>query len=283
MKTVPTRPGYELTASVCVLLTLLVFNGCKKEPPLPNVGPAHGTLQFDKYGGCAPSYVHGIFYNGRPAATDTNWVDVMVYVTSPGSYTITTGKIDGVSFSGSGNLWDTGVHTIRLKATGIFINPGGASFPVTFDSSRCSFIVQIQDTMGLSIPDNTWTFTAGGHVYSGPFTLGLSKVPGMDFSNFRFTGHMASGASDTVLYLNKENDLGFYQTGPDQTAPFHTIFRADSTTAGAAIDLHFNNGVHIPYEPWIFTRVGTFNGTAWDSAHHIVNITNAKFKYVEQL
>jgi hypothetical protein len=134
-----------------------VFIGCKKEPPHSN--PAKGSLQ-NQYGECLPGNLHGIWYNGLPANTDTNFVDINVNVTSPGSYNITTDKQNGVTFAASGIFADTGLKVVRLKATGTFISPGTFTFHDTFDSSTCQFAVDVQDSAGLSLADNTFQFTA---------------------------------------------------------------------------------------------------------------------------
>jgi hypothetical protein len=290
MKCRPTGFRWGLPACLFVFSLLLVLTACKKEPHQPL--PAKGYFAKDKYGQCLPNIAHGLFYNGYPAGTDTNYVDVNVDVTSPGSYSIRTDKMNGVLFSAAGNFTDTGLQVVRLKASGSFISPLETIYPITFDSSTCSFYIQVQDSAGLSIADNTWQFTAQGHSYQGPCVGNLFQLPSDLGFSFEFTGTTASGSPDTTLeiyfYTKTGLDTTSYPTSDGSTFGFHstganatTYYSAGSNTLPAVIDIHFRSFT-TRIEPDLYQSVwlATFDGTARDGANNIVPITNAKFKIV---
>src|ERR1700750_3435953 len=97
MKKATTYPHLPLFASVSAVVFILLFFACKKEPHNPPA-PARGSLET-QYGQCLPNTVHGTWYNGMSAEIDTNYVEINVHVTSPGSYTIISDKVNGVTFS----------------------------------------------------------------------------------------------------------------------------------------------------------------------------------------
>ncbi|HEY8970156.1 MAG TPA: hypothetical protein VIM64_13720, partial [Puia sp.] len=179
MKCLHTRLIWVLSAFV-LLFFVIASDSCKKDNH-PSA-PATGSLQ-DRDGLCNSYLTHGAWYNGTSAGSDTSYVEINVNVKSPGSYRITSDKHNGVTFSASGNFTDTGLNKVRLKATGTFINVDFADYNITFDSSLCSFRVYVRDSAGLSIPDNTWRFTAGGQAYTGSCsgTIYYAKADGGGF------------------------------------------------------------------------------------------------------
>lgn len=295
-----TRP---LTPSIMkknlvIISILLLAAGCIKNPPIQK-DAARGTLSYNEYGSCSPANAHGTFINGIATNKDSNWVDLDIYVTKVGTYNISTAKVNGVSFAGSGSFGDTGVSVVRLYASGTYATAGDITYPVTFDSSHCQFDILVQDSLGLTLPDNSWTFTANGHTYSGPFQMGVYQIPQSDASVFESTGFTWTGNRDSVLYLDASksdygsilqgtyptttygNDFAFAHTGPGQTAPVNYLFSANSGTPGVLINITFLSNVQKPGGGFSFTTIGSFNGTALDSAGHVVNITNAYFKAVD--
>jgi hypothetical protein len=207
-------------------------------------------------------------------------VEINVNVTSPGSYKITTQKENGVSFSASGIFTDTGMNAVRLRSTGTFLADTIIDYHTSFDSTNCVFRVSIYDSAELSIADNTWTFTAGGHVYQGPGHAVYSLFVGGTVY-FAFFGSM-EGYADTSLTIK-------YRTFP--TDPYscshptsddanYLSFTTSRFSAGPSLQLNASQATlpaliditdcsaHLYY----------FNGTARDSAGNIVPITNARFR-----
>jgi len=270
-----TFPG-ALSASLLIFAIVLTFTTCKKNPPPPP--PAKGSLVY-KGGLCYPSTVHGTYYNGVPAP-DTNYVEINVDVTSPGSYNITTDMQNGVTFSASGVFTDTGMNAVRLRSKGAFLDHTFADFHTTFDSTHCEFRVWISDSAELSIADNTWQFTAEGHLYQGPgVAVGTPYHGGSYF--FAFYGSM-QGYSDTSLtikyaiFANDPVSCSYPTSGDFNSFHFNTskfapgpgiVLDASPSTLPAMIDI-FNCSSHVYY----------FNGTARDSAGNTIPITNARFR-----
>lgn len=143
---------------------------------------ATGSL-WDTSGNCLPDSVHGTFYNGITAGSDTAYVDVQVNVTATGSYKIESSLQDGFLFSDSGFFTNTGLNTVRLKPLGTPIITGDFDFNISFDSSFCTFSVTVNDSTGTGlggvkdttgtggdttqIQTGTWKYSANGATYSG--------------------------------------------------------------------------------------------------------------------
>jgi hypothetical protein len=277
MKNVPQRLRRVLSISALIFSTLLTFTACKKQPPPPP--PAKGSLVYEG-ALCYPYTVHGTYYNGVPGA-DSNYVEINVDVTSPGSYQITTDKQNGVTFSASGVFTDTGLNVVHLKSSGAFLDHTFADFNTSFDSTHCQFRVWIADSAGLSIADNAWQFTAGGHLYQGTGFAISTLYPGGDDS-FIFYGSMP-GSSDTSLivsYLISVYDPGACSHPTSGYSSFH--FNTSRFATGPMVRFDANNGT-APAVIDVYncsSNVYYFNGTARDSANNIVPITNARFKAV---
>ena len=284
-------PARTNITGLCLLITLLLFIACKKQPTQPDA--AQGTLQ-GQYGQCLPSTQHGTWYNGMPANADSQYMELNVHVTSAGSYHIVSDKQNGVTFSASGTFGDTGMTTIRMKAAGTFIKPGATYYTPTFDSSQCRFYVYVQDSSGLSMADNTFTFTADGKVYNGTISGTFYPTPQAQGGYFDMRGQSLGSNPDTLLFMNVTTSDYYVDTISYPTSapgnsfvyePYYpeyigTAFRADLNTAPAALDIHFRSVVTSLQPSYHTTYIATFNGTAWDSASKPHLITNARLKIV---
>ncbi|HEY8970278.1 MAG TPA: hypothetical protein VIM64_14340 [Puia sp.] len=298
MKKTAVRNHHAFAIAVFSFLLFAVI-GCRKQPPTNPEPPAQGYFFSDKSGRCSSITVHGLWYNGFPANTDTNYVDVSVYVTRPGSYTISSDTVNGVKFTGTGEFPDTGMAVARLKGTGSFRAPGNYdTIHIHFDSTDCRFGIAVNDSAGLSIAGNTWTFTAEGHVYSGPFSAAAYDIPESPNDIFELDGYI-SGHPDSALFIGFGGpnvwplDTGYHRTtDPGAVFEFHitdpniggnikTIYLADKNTAPAAvITVHIVSRVEMFAPNYQVVNVATFNGTAVDSTGKVVTITNGKFKWV---
>src|SRR6187402_3213762 len=69
---------------VALLFASLFFTACKKSHPCDTDMAAKGSLQ-DVEGNCLPGTAHGPWIAGLTPSADSNYVDVTVRVTSPGS------------------------------------------------------------------------------------------------------------------------------------------------------------------------------------------------------
>jgi len=295
MKKLTNCPGHALAAAL-ISSYLLVVIGCQKQPPTNPEPPAQGYFLSDKAGHCSATNIHGKWYNGLPANTDTNYVEVSVYVTRPGPYTITSDTVNGVKFTGTGNFPDTGMAVARLKGTGSFRTPGNYATQIHFDSTDCQFGFPVNDSAGLTIGGNMWTFTAEGHTYSGPCSLQVFDMPESPIWHFDLEGTV-SGSADTafLISLDYSNSLtpldpGHYLTTEDHglfqlyvTGPnggvVKSLYYASYNAPPSAIDVNVLSRVENG-EPYHVVWVATFNGTAFsfDSNGNTVPVTKAKFK-----
>ena len=298
MKKLSICPDHTLAAVIFSSFFLFIFIGCRKNPlPPPDSNPAHGYFPADKNGICGGStIVHGIWYNGLPINTDTNYVDVSVYVTSPGSYKISSDTLNGVFFTGSGEFPDSGLTTARLKATGSFNTFGDATFRIHFDSSDCQFGIAVNDSAGLSIGANMWRFTAEGHTYSGPFTAQSFDIPESSGTDFELDGFV-TGSADTAFmialntssgygslpvgsYLTSGSSLdflGLYTTTPNGGI-VKSIYQ-NSTAAGAVDTIKIESIITLLTPYYHTTVVATFSGMVLNSEGKLVPLTNGKFKW----
>jgi len=291
-------------SSLLLSSALVFFAGCQKTPPTSN-GNARGYVtSLDS--GCSPSRIHGIWYNGIAAGTDTNYLAVTLNVTTPGKYNISSSSENGVSFSGSGSFNEIGLYTVHLKSSGAFNRYGPTSFTLKFDSSACNFIVYVQDSSIRNYPDNTWEATANGRYYKGTistFQTGFNLPPGQATA-FQVSGTAApvptEGTSmslsispgtivDTIPYQTNQSGISFFISSYDSAKAFPDNYIIE----GFAFKGEINNplmtlqiksvAIYVSDDVYKTVVYGTFSGTVRDYWHqyHIEPVVNGKFKLVK--
>jgi hypothetical protein len=137
-------------------ITLLAFVSCQKEFSRETGAQLAGTLLKDASGNCLPQLVSGIYIAGKALKADSNYVDIQVDVTTPGTYQISTDEVNGIRFSATGSFAATGVSTVRLKGTGTPAASATSAFVVTYNGSSCEFEVIVLPDGGSS--DAVFTF-----------------------------------------------------------------------------------------------------------------------------
>ncbi len=125
-------------------------------------GVSSGVLG-DSSGTCKPVVLGGAYSSGV-ALTSLNTVQLQVTVSVPGTYTISTNTVNGVSFSNTGTFTSVGVQTVTLTGSGTPTNSGNSDFAVTYGNSRCSFSINFGNP-------STGTLGGGGGACT-PFTVG---------------------------------------------------------------------------------------------------------------
>jgi hypothetical protein len=171
---------------------ILLFSSCQKDYSIENgnVQVAAGSL-WDSAGVCLPDTVIGTFYDGVTPGSDTAYVEIQVNVTQTGSYSINSGIAEnGLVFSDSGFFSNTGINTIRLKPIGTPILVKSSVYNISFDSSFCSFTVNVQDSTGTGLGGQEDTTGQGGDPDGGS-------------GNWQFatdSGLFAHGTFDTVVF-----------------------------------------------------------------------------------
>ena len=169
---------------------------------------AVGTLN------CATATPAGTYTQGI-ALTSSNTVSIPVTVTTAGTYSITTTATNGVTFTGAGTL-ALGAQTIVLTGSGLPVNSGAVSFPVSLGTSNCNFSITFLPgtppavgTLDCTGATTAGTYTQGTALTSsntitipvnvttaGPYSITTTATNGVTFSG---TGTLAAGAQTVVL------------------------------------------------------------------------------------
>lgn len=203
-----------------LFLATMVLDSCQKELSQESNNNTASFSLHDTTLSCYPIIVNGTYYDGVSAARDTNFIKIVVNVTSTGNYAISSVTQNGFSFSDTGFFSKTGLDTLVLKAKGTPILIQSTSFTITADSlGACSFIVNVQDSTGTGLGNtgggttvgsdstyidpnlattNTWHFTdtTTKITYSGIFTT----VEGAGFRNDTlFIAGQATSNLDTLF------------------------------------------------------------------------------------
>jgi hypothetical protein len=142
----------KLSIFLYLLITICIITSCEKELSyetggVPGVvtggGSAGGTAKYSFLGGtaaCSGAVLSGTFTAGT-AATAANTVILKVTVDSIGTYSITSGSVNGVSYSGSGTFTATGTQNITLTASGTPLVAG--TFNFTTGPGGCTFSIMV--------------------------------------------------------------------------------------------------------------------------------------------
>ncbi|MBV9963975.1 MAG: hypothetical protein JO072_17155 [Parafilimonas sp.] len=207
----------------------ILFFSCQKE--LSNETGASlvasGSL-WDSSGVCLPDSVHGTFYGGVTPGSDTAYVEIQVNVTQTGSYSITSDQQDGFVFADSGFFSNTGVNIIHLKPIGTPIIPTTSTFNINFDSSFCSFVVNIEDSTGKNIGGNKnaqgslWDSTGAclPETVVGTFYNGIA--PGSDTAYVDVQVNVTQTGNYSIT-SDLQNGFEFSDTGTFATTGINTI------------------------------------------------------------
>ncbi len=213
-------------------------------------GTAFGTLGAS-VGVCTPVTTGGTFTQGV-SLTSTNTVQVQVTVTTPGTYTISTNTVNGVSFSKTGTFTATGVQTVILIGSGTPVSSGNQNFTVTFGSSVCNFSIPFATGTVITdyFPTTTGSYWDLGNInnptdsFKITATSGTKSISGSVYNIFTYDSIPSIGPSE--LYYRKSSGL-YYEN-------FNTkaFFGFDSTGNPADVE-------------YIFLKDNVPQGTTWNS------------------
>jgi hypothetical protein len=249
-------------------ILLFVFYSCKKEYSQERGTPSKGFLQND-LGDCLPKVVQGT-YIADQALTDSNYIDVSLYIFQKGSFLIYTDTVNGYFFKLQGNFNDTGMNIVRLKGAGMPKAAGNDVFTVFYDSSFCTIQVTVapagtQPPSGdhFILTDNSWWS------YDSPLgagdTLkrsiaGSATSAGVSFKILKEIN--ASGIIDDSLFVRKSGN-NYYELN---YVDYYTSFFFDNTLVDTIL----------------FLKEGLTTGETWSSKEYsdAVNGTPTRVKYV---
>lgn len=214
---------------------------------LPTGGATPATFTMDGNPGACTNFVVAGDYIMGTTLTAANTVKLNVTVTKAGTYTITTGPSNGMTFTATGTL-SLGAQTITLTGTGTPAAAGNANFPVTAGSTTCSFtITTTSPTTGTidyfpRTAGSNWSYefddvaTDSILVRAKP---GTTTIAGQVYNVFEATDDAATGFADAGNYRRDAAAGNYYRytnladylfLDADQFAEF--IFLKDNQPAG---------------------------------------------------
>jgi hypothetical protein len=79
----------------------------------------------------------------QKALDGTNTITMLVDVTSPGAYSITTDTIENFTFNATGTFADTGIHVVSLQGGGVPEKAQNLLFKVSGSNSNCTIPVTV--------------------------------------------------------------------------------------------------------------------------------------------
>jgi hypothetical protein len=207
---------------------------------LPGGGGTSAFTLAGSPGNCVPGTVSG-GYNVGTALNAGDSVTIQVNVTTPGTWSITTSTLGGMTFSGSGTFITTGVQTIKLIGTGTPTTAGPFNFPVSAGASTCSFTVTVTSLCNDYYPRTTnsnWSYIFDNDptdtLYRNVISATKSAIGNTynifmenDGSGLDSSGYFRKSGGDYYQYI----DLG-YVFGLDQAVWGEYTFLKDNQASG---------------------------------------------------
>lgn len=285
------------TLLIFAFISLLIIFSCSKELSFEDYA-AEGTLK-DSTGICFSSIVHGTFYNGVIAGSDTAYIEVKVNVQKTGNYKISTDVQNGLQFADYGVFEKLGLTTIKLKPAGQALTHTSTTFNIVFDTSICSVTMNILDSALLNqqvVTDtlqlNNWQFTdvKKGITYKGLleinyiYTLGAEKI-------LVLSSKKAEAPGDSTLLINillpasGNIEKGTYSSDDSPTGMvFKTFSDACLNCVGGGL-IPVSSGAKVnfiitDYDASTKIVKGRFSGTTVDQFEAIVPIADGGFSAV---
>lgn len=240
---------------------------------VPVTGPAEFT--FD----CNSAQGNGVIMAGVTLSNVSISIDVNV--TAAGPYSISSSIVNGISFSGSGQL-ALGQQTIVLSGSGTPVAAGDFDYPISFGSSGCNFQITVD-----AAPQIDWKFTANGVTYQGTSDL-VDLIPVSGFSTFSLFGTEVNGGDFSLALLDMGGGINANETYTSSgtiTNQLHFTFQygnnksytSDLTTPSAVVTAKV-----ISHNTGSKQIEGTFSGSALNELGNKITITNGSFKATYQ-
>jgi hypothetical protein len=203
-------------------------------------GPAVGTLGGAP-GSCTPVIVSGIYVIGSSLSGTSNNVQIQVNITTAGAYNITTSTVAGISFTGTGTVSVGPNQNINLIASGTPTASGPQTFTVTFGTSTCTFVVNVQPSDYFPrTANNNWSYEWDNVANDSLLRFAITATntnPFGTFNIFMENDGSAPPAGDSSGYYRRSGgdyfeyfDLG--AIGLDNTEWVEYTFLKDNVPAG---------------------------------------------------
>lgn len=195
-------------------------------------GVSSGVLG-DSSGTCKPVLLGGA-YSAGVALTSQNIAQLQVTVAVPGSYTISTNTVNGVTFSKSGTFTSAGIQTVVLNGTGTPTNSGNSDFTVTYGNNQCNFTINFGNP-------STGTLGGGGGACT-PFTVGGVYQQGilLNPTNTVQLQVTVNTPGNYSITTNTVSGISFSTSGTFTNTGLQIVTLAGSGTPGASGILAFS-------------------------------------------
>lgn len=205
---------------------------------------------------CSLITIKGNYVVGKNL-TDSNFLQVQVYVTSAGRYTITSDYINGYSFASSGNFKDTGLVFINLPATGKPTSIGTNLFNLRYDSSKCQVEVTVHDSLSnvvqTSNPDHFPLAEKNRWCYDDLSYHGDSIVRTIA-GNISISGMFYNVMDEYISFFPATNKINYRKSG-------------SAYMENAAVSVYTNALDYSPslYDDLVFVKEDCHTGDTWYS------------------
>lgn len=257
---------------IAALTSLLFIASCQKENSYeggPNQnsdavpGTSTGTALFVMAGepdNCISPVIGGVYKAAVPMDA-SNTVEILVNVTTLGTWDVSTGLSNGVRFSGSGSFTTIGLQSIVLTGTGIPVQTGTYNYRA--GSVGCKFPI---------------TFTAGTVTSN---CKACNYFPYCDGSSYTYIDTTASGVNPPVTqnltYLSDSIiDGKIFKKFSVTNSAGNTYYNC---TGGVSTSIVLNGisigGITIPVVKLVMLKANSPVGTTWQDTISLAGGTNA--------
>ena len=219
----------------------------------PVIEPESVGVLGSTNGNCDEVIISGEYRQGI-TLLPTNTVEVKVVVATPGTYTIYTNSVNGISFLSQGKFTTTGPQTVILKASGTPAFQGDQVFTLHYGNSQCAFKVNFLQGVTASndyypLTTNTnWTYSNGSNSVKNQVQPGKKSTNGFNYSVIGTYEPSTDTSYDTLLLARKAANL-YYAFGDhgailqlDEPVYGDLPFLADNVAAGNGWTTNVLNG-----------------------------------------
>jgi eukaryotic-like serine/threonine-protein kinase len=163
-------PSFRRTLNIFIFcftfFALLFLFACQKAPSNNTrpLGESTGVLNGNGTN-CSGITINGNFLKDTQVNT-THSVDIILNISSPGSYDIHTDTVNGLYFKKTGSFSSAGQNKVTLPAFGKPLSKGSNVFHVNYANSTCSFIININETPALEDSTTVFFGSLDGYLYA---------------------------------------------------------------------------------------------------------------------
>ena len=245
-------------------------NGCSFIVIVGGGGGGNAVFTFNGAPNACASFTPAGTYTAGVLLTAANFVTVNVNVTTPGTYTITTASVNGVSFSGSGTFAAAGAQVVQLAGSGTPTAAG--TFSYLTGTGGCSFSIPVTAASTPAVftyagaPD---TCTSG--FASEIFTVGTPLTASSTIT----IGVNVTTIGTYTITTPPVNGMTFAATGSFTTPGVQNVTLVGSGTpvADGVFDFVPTNGCLFPIAVYLPTTPGDFLRCTIDGVARTFNIT----------